>query len=123
MNFAHDGGMCQKSLLITMEDSRSESLIFRGVSFCGLVSTYSVWLYGSTERSVKDTISSDEKKNHITMHGQKLLHCSYPHLIEKVHLESVQNCLFSTLNMEICDVLGALSVMVKKACKIACFQR
>ena len=28
MNFAYDGGMCQKSLLITMEDSRSESLIF-----------------------------------------------------------------------------------------------
>ena len=52
MNFAHDGGMCQKSLLITMEDSRSESLIFLGVSFCGLVSMYSVSLYDSTERSV-----------------------------------------------------------------------
>ena len=62
MNFAHDEGMCQNLLLLIIEDSRSESLIFLGVSFCGLVSMFSVSLYSSTERSVKDTISSDEKK-------------------------------------------------------------
>ena len=78
-NFAHDGGICQKWLLLIMEDSRSEleSLIFLGVSLCGLVSTYSVSLYGRTERSVKDASSSDEKNN-ITMYGQRLLYCSYP---------------------------------------------
>ena len=37
------------------------------------------------------------------------------YLIEKMHMQSVQNCLFSTLNMEICDVLGALAVMVTSA--------
>ena len=62
MNFAQDGGMCQNSLLLIMQDSRSESLIVPGVSFCALVSMYSVLLYGSTERSIKDAISSDEKK-------------------------------------------------------------
>ena len=77
MNFANDGGMCQNSLLLIMEDSRSESLIFLGVSFCGLVSMYSFSLYGCTERSIKDAISNDEQ-NHITMYGQRLLHCSYP---------------------------------------------
>ena len=49
------------SLLFIKEGSRSESLIFLGVSLCGLVSTYSVSLYGRTERSVKDASSSDEK--------------------------------------------------------------
>ena len=60
----HDGGMCQNSLLLIMEDGRSES-IFLGVSLCGLVSKCSVWLYGRTERSIKAAISSDEQ-NHIT---------------------------------------------------------
>ena len=56
MNFAHDGGMCQNSLLLRMEDSRSESLIFLGVSHCALVSMYSVSFNGHTERSIKDAI-------------------------------------------------------------------
>ena len=76
MNFAQDGGMCQNSLLLIMEDSRSESLIILSVSQCGLISMYSVSLNSRTERSDKDAISSDEQ-NHITMYGQRLLHCSY----------------------------------------------
>ena len=68
--------MCQNSLLLIMIHSRSESLIFLGVSLCGLVSMYSVSLYGRTERSIKDAISSDEQ-NHITTYGQRLLRCSY----------------------------------------------
>ena len=62
MNFAHDEGMCQNLLLLIMADSRSESLIFVGVSFYGLVSMYSVSLYSTTERSVKDTIRVMKKK-------------------------------------------------------------
>ena len=65
------------SLLILMEDSRSGSLIPVGVSLCGLVSMYSVSLYSRKERSIKDAISSDEH-NHLTMYGQKPLHCSFP---------------------------------------------
>ena len=34
------------------------------------------------------------------------------HLIKKMQLQSVQNCLFLTLNLEIYDVLGPLVVMV-----------
>jgi len=67
--------MCQNSLLLITEDSRSESLIFLGVSLCGLVSMYSSSLCGCTERSIKDAISSDEQ-NHTTMYGHRLLHCS-----------------------------------------------
>ena len=77
MNFAHDGGICQNSLLLKMEDSGSKSLIFLGVSLYGLVSMYSLSLYGRTERSVKDAISSDEQ-NRVTTYGPRLLHFSYP---------------------------------------------
>ena len=69
--------MCQNSLLLVLVVSRSESLIFLRVSLCGLVSMYSVSLYGCTERSFKDAISSGAQ-NHITMNGQRLVHCSYP---------------------------------------------
>ena len=59
-----------------MEDSRSELLIFVGVSLYGLVSMYSVSLYGRTERSIEYANLSDEQ-NHKTKYGHKLLHCSY----------------------------------------------
>ena len=66
MNFAHDGGICQNSLLLKMEDSRLGSLIFLGVSLCGLVIIYSLSLYGRIERSIEGAISSDEHNhNHV----------------------------------------------------------
>ena len=51
---------CAKLTFVIMEESRSESLIFLDVSLCGLVSMYSVSLYGRTERSIKAAVSSDE---------------------------------------------------------------
>ena len=79
MNFAHDGGMCQNSLLLQYKrstaDQSHQSFSWRITLWIGK-HMYSVSLYGRSERSIKDAISSDEQ-NHITTYGQTLLHCSY----------------------------------------------
>ena len=98
-SFAHDGGICQNSLFLIMEDSRSESLIFLGVSLCGLVSMYSVSLYGRTERSVKVLVRV--MKKNISPCMDRGCYTLVIHALAKR-----AKLLVSTLNMEICDVLG-----------------